>query len=232
MGKVNLLCFPHAGGGSLYYASWKKLFCGDILFKTVIYPGRESRIDERLPDTLKKLAGQLFNENKSFLEEDYAIWGHSMGSVVGYEVAKLSQKLLGKKPICYFASGAKAPLLIGRDIIHSDADNEFMTKLTRYGGIEKKLLETDEFSKYFIPVIKKDMELLYFYKDKDKQPLECPIYLFHGLEDDCSMEGWEPYTKNTLHAQFFTGSHFFIKEHQKELVEIMSNCIHEQLQFV
>lgn len=107
--RVPLLCFPHAGAGRLYYARWGALFDDGISFEVVQYPEREGRYKERMPDTVQQLAANIHSEYAWVFEGPYSIWGHSMGTVVGYEVAKLAQRLSGRAPLVFFSSGSSAP---------------------------------------------------------------------------------------------------------------------------
>lgn len=103
---VTLLCFPHAGGGRLFYERWRRLLEPTVDFRVAAYPHHEQRLAEPMPATVSGLVEQLYGQLEDELRGDYVVWGHSMGSVVGYELAKLARERLVNLPLAFFSSGS------------------------------------------------------------------------------------------------------------------------------
>lgn len=98
--QIPVVCFPHAGAGALYYGKWRHSFQGGVDLRIVEYPLRERRLGTPMPASVELLAGEIFAEFADVFRGTYAIWGHSMGSVIGYEVAKLCQERLDNPRWC------------------------------------------------------------------------------------------------------------------------------------
>lgn len=224
MEKIKLICFPHAGAGRLYYNRWSKLFENSIQMHIVQYPMREGRENILQSETVQELAEMIYWENKEILQGKYAVWGHSMGSLVGYEVVKLCQNTLGNAPVMFFCSGASAPSDEGRKFAGEMEDNP-LEILRRYGGVDEKILENSNFTSYYGPIIKADFKMLSRYIDNKQEKIMCPIYIMEGKDDEIDTKGWEFYTNQKIFSKKFSGGHFFIEEHRKEIVYIIESMI-------
>ena len=94
MEKANLIIFPHAGGGILYYNKWRVLLSKKFNVTIIQYPMREQKMNQHMPESLEILAEDIFSEYESLFNDKCIIWGHSMGSFVAYEVLKLMEGYL------------------------------------------------------------------------------------------------------------------------------------------
>lgn len=224
--RVPLLCFPHAGAGRLYYARWGALFADGISFDVVQYPQRESRYKDPMPATVQQLAADIHAEYAPLFQRPYAIWGHSMGTVVGYEVAKLVQQHSGRAPMVFFSSGSSAPCDSRFKAVPSLASAEgFRDVLLRYGGVAPESLGDPDFMDYFAPIIKADLALLGGYQDVEVAPLECPLVLMEGRDDSVRLDSWARYVARAPEVHLFDGGHFFLQDHAAALASLMSSRI-------
>ena len=83
-GRLRLFCFPHAGGGTLMYRSWRDRFS----VAPVCLPGRESRLHEPLMQDLFAVVEALSDEIRPHLDVPFAFFGHSMGAAIAFELAR------------------------------------------------------------------------------------------------------------------------------------------------
>lgn len=215
---MRVIIFPHAGGGKLFYRDfWNAFNVSDI--NVIQYPGREEKIGQDMPESIDKLADMMFNEYKNLFNCEYVIWGHSMGSTIGYEVAKRCEKILHKPPIVFFSSGASAPnskrTEKEKSALTSDRDFEDLMEL--YGGIPAELKRDKDFCNYFYPIIRGDMKLLFDYMDIKFIKLHCPVRLIEGTEDEKNIDEWKKYTDYDVNVKYYKGGHFFINDHKKEI---------------
>ncbi|OLF10296.1 thioesterase [Actinophytocola xinjiangensis] len=221
-----MVCFPHAGAGMLYYSKWRFAFGGGIDVRIAQYPLREQRMNTPMPGSLTALAEDLFTELSSSFRGSYAIWGHSMGSVIGYEIAKLCQDRLGNPPLVFFTSGSAAPCdsqFTG--VSDLDTKDGVERVLRHYGGLSEENLADPEFMKYFAPIITTDLRLLGGYSDPHQIPLNCPIVLMQGQEDPVSVTNWQRYTQHPISHNTFDGGHFFVDERRPEMAALMESTI-------
>ena len=155
--RVTLLCFPHAGGGRLFYERWRRLLEPTVDFRVAAYPHREQRLAEPMPATVSGLVEQLYGQLEDELRGDYVVWGHSMGSVVGYELAKLARERLVNLPLAFFSSGSSAPCdSTFRDAGSLSTAGGLERILRRYGGLDEATLRDPQFMGYFRPIITDD----------------------------------------------------------------------------
>ncbi|MFI9531309.1 thioesterase II family protein [Micromonospora rosaria] len=224
--KLPLVCFPHAGSGTLYYSKWKFAFSDGIDVRVVQYPLREQRTNTPMPASLPLLARDIFTELVDSFRGTFAIWGHSMGSIVGYEVAKLCQQRLDNPPLMFFTSGSAAPCDRGFQRV-SDLDTpEGIKKVLRdYGGLTEENLADADFMNYFAPIIGGDLRLLGSYQDVAVEQLRCPIVVMKGRADRVVTDQWQRYTERPVETTEFDGGHFFIEERRPEIAAFMESKI-------
>jgi surfactin synthase thioesterase subunit len=84
---LRLFCFPHAGGGVQAYKSWSSVLSAEsVEVHAINLPGRGSRQAEEASVELRILINSIVDAITSLLDLPYAIFGHSWGSVLGFEV--------------------------------------------------------------------------------------------------------------------------------------------------
>ncbi|WP_285728736.1 alpha/beta fold hydrolase [Nocardiopsis sp. ATB16-24] len=222
MDSIPVVCFPHAGAGRFYYSPWQHAFSSLVNLQVVQYPLREQRMHTPMPASVGELAEDVFAEFEDVFRGPYAIWGHSMGSVIGYEVAKLCQERLGGPPLTFFSSGSAAPCR-ARFTRAEDLDTPegFRDVLMHYGGVPEEYLRDADYMKYFAPVIKADLRLLGSYQDLVRVPLRCPIVLMLGRDDTVTADQWEHYTAHPLDVNEYDGGHFFLDRHRTAMASLM-----------
>jgi len=88
MKKVKLFTFPYAGGNSNIFSPWKKQLNNKIELNAVELPGRGYRTLEPPNNSIEEIVNGLLNifiKNNS----DYAMFGHSMGALIVFELLSL-----------------------------------------------------------------------------------------------------------------------------------------------
>lgn len=230
--KINLLCFPHAGSSAMFFSSWNKHFGDKVNILPVQYPGRENRQLEPMYDDIVKLAEDFVEDCKEIFETDFAVFGHCTGSIIGYEILKLVEQKYNKKPIAFFASSNVAPIHSVLQSTKNVSDEEFVEGLSTYGFIDPKLFELEEFSSYYLPIIRHDFDMQEDYKCKEVFQISAPIYVYSGKEDK-SVEDyekvldWKKMTLGTFGNRIFEGGHFFMEEHMEELSQDIMDKLHQ-----
>jgi Predicted thioesterase involved in non-ribosomal peptide biosynthesis len=190
-------------------------------FSVIQYPRREEKYGIDMPNTVYELADELFDEYKNWFRNNYVVWGHSMGSTVGYEVVKRCEEILHNSPIAFFSSGASAPCntITSKVRLSIDSDKDFEELMEQYGGIRDELLHNKDFCDYFYPIIRGDMKILSDYRDDEYIKLRCPVRLIEGTEDTCVIDKWKFYTDFDIDVKYHNGGHFFINDHKQEIAD-------------
>ena len=228
--SMRLFCFPYAGGSALFYSRWFKYLDEDAEVFPIQLPGRESRIDEPLQRVMSVVIDKIVEEIAPLLTENTAFIGHSMGSMIAYEVAKKLAEKNMQMPKHIFLCGAVPPDMIGEcEKIHMLSDDEFCEKLKGYESITSELMKYPEFYKFFLPVIKADFELIETYRFGGDWKMPCPVTIFSGTEDPYvpaeAVGQWGRFCEKEPQIITYSGNHFFLKEHTEEICEIINNCM-------
>lgn len=226
--EFRLFCFPHAGGSSSFYRPWAS-FCAanNIELIAIQLPGREKRIHEPPLDNLESIVFMLTKEIVNYLDKPYAIFGHSMGSMVSYEVCKSLIQSNNQVPEHLFLSSCRAPHLTPRkDKIYNLPDDQFITKLRDLNGTPEEILNNTEFRAFFIPMLRSDFKIAETYQGSIDFQLDIPITSLVGEEDTVSIYDileWEKHTASEFSHLVFTGDHFYINSHIKQIVDIIDS---------
>lgn len=229
MKKVNLFCFPYAGSSAMIYSKWKKYIHGQINLVPVELAGRGGRIGEDPYTSIKTAAKDAYDQIESQLNDGpFAFFGHSMGSLIAFELAHEIMEQKGLQPEHIFFSGRKAPQCPGQGMPkHLLSDTEFKKELFVMGGTPQEVLENKELSDFFLPLIRMDYKIVETYEFQEKvSPLNCSISVLQGKRDEISYEeliGWKEHTTGRSEIIQFDGGHFFINERMEEVLRIVNS---------
>jgi medium-chain acyl-[acyl-carrier-protein] hydrolase len=217
---THLVCLPHAGAGAASFARWPELFPPGIAPVRVQLPGREDAAAQPPLRRLTDAVAGLFPQVQALGEGPLALYGHSMGALLAYELAR-TLETAGRPPVHLFVSGRRAPQLVARKApIHLLPDDEFALAL-RELGMATATQASPAFRRYAFPLIKADLALSEEYRH-DRQPrLSCPITVFAGTEDPIvdadQVTAWRVVTSGPFATHAFPGGHFFHQQHRAEI---------------
>lgn len=226
-----LFCLPYAGGSEGIYFEWTKYLSPSIKLNPISLKGRGKRFYEEFYESLNEAIDDIFDNIKNKLgEDDYAIYGHSMGSLLAYELYyKIKENGL-KEPNHIFFSGYGAPNIRKiKDSIHTLPDNEFITKVIELGGTTKEVAENNELLELFIPILRSDFKLINTHSYTHRNcKIECNISVLNGKEDSITINeilGWKELTSKQFNIYDFEGDHFFINNNLENIVKIINNTL-------
>jgi len=156
------------------------------------------------------------------LDMPFAFYGHSLGGLVAFEMARRLEAEGLPSPEHLFI-GASAPPHFG--LIHSRIGHlsgaEFVDAVQeRYAGIPAPVLNEPELMELLLPVLRADFSAYEDYEFANTALLRCPVTVFAGSEDrgisEEMMIGWEQHTRADLRCMQYREDHFFLttsKEH-------------------
>jgi len=230
---MKLFCFPFAGASSAVFLQYKQYFDGITLIP-IDPPGRGKRIAEPLCKTIKEMVYDLKNQLLSLVEqgEDYAVFGHSMGSLLIFELLHELMDTGFHLPVHVFMSGKNPPHIPIKNTIRQLSDDEFVKKIVAIGGMEAQFFENPVLAKLFIPILRADFGVLeeYDYQEK-KQLLPIDITFFFCTDDKAInskyVKQWSDYITGSFRMFHFKGGHFFIHEKAKEISRIIKDTLLE-----
>ncbi len=229
--KLRLFCFHYAGGGALSFRTWLNGLPSYVEVCLIELPGRGMRLMEPPFTRLEPLIQALSNAVVPSLNKPFAFFGHSMGAVVSFELARLL-KNHHLSPLQLFVSGRIAPQIPDPDpSIHALPESEFLKELRRYNGTPEEVLNNTELMQLLLPTLRADFAVLETYTYAPAPRLDCPITAYGGWQDwKASREGleaWREQTNADFLLQMFPGDHFFLYSSESLLLQSLSQKLHQ-----
>lgn len=230
--SLRLFCFAYAGGGALSFRAWSGSLPPTVEVCPIELPGRgtQVRLDPftRLSPLVQAIAQALLPH----LDKPFAFFGHSMGGLIGFELARLLRREYGLNPVHLFVSGRRAPQIPDSDPpIHALPDFEFLEELRHLNGTPEAVLENTELMQLLLPVLRADFAVIETYVYTPGPALDCSITAFGGLQDcevRCDrLEAWREQTNASFSLQMLPGDHFFLNSAQPLLLQALSRELHQ-----
>ena len=226
--RRRLFCFPFAGGGAAAFRGWSRRLPPDVEVLSVQLPGRESRIREKPLDDIADIVAAARPAILAASDLPYAIFGHSMGALVAFELVLSLEQDPGRGPEHLFVSARRSPE--EPDVIppvHALPDAEFMDKLQgRYGAIPEEVRKEPELLELLLPPLRADIRAIETYKRTSNRKVRCPIHVFGGSEDfhpkPSQLPGWQAVAEREIRVRLFPGNHFYLNAQEEALVADMT----------
>lgn len=226
-GARRLYCFPCAGAGASMYRPWADALAAyDIEVVGVQPPGREERLAEPPFTDVHPLADALVDALPAWLDRPYAFFGHSLGALVAFEVAKRLPLRGLPPPQALFVSARRAPQLpLSQRPMHAMPRELFIEELRILGGTPRAVLEERELMAMFEPMLRADLEMTETYRPAEAGRVPLPIVALAGADDPRvyvpEVEAWGAATTAGFELHVLGGGHFFIQSRLHEVLEII-----------
>lgn len=229
MKNLKLFCVPYAGGSAMAYARWRKYLSSSIDLCPIEMAGRGSRDAVPFNTNFNETVDDLYEMIKDKIEYPYAIFGHSMGCWLAYELYQKIISMGHKEPVHIFLSGNAAPHVKKYEKLSQDlSDAEFKEEILKLGGTRKEVFANKQLFNVYLPILRADYRVLESYQYKGKRQINCNVTVFSGTNDEFSQEDiktWEDYTHYFFSVYTFEGGHFFINEKTQEVVKVINNIL-------
>jgi surfactin synthase thioesterase subunit len=215
--ELRLFVFHHAGGSHLLYRDWPGRFPADWEVRLVDAPGRGLLADRPAIGDAHRLVDHFLTALDAELTGPYALFGHSMGGLVAYE---LTRRLLaeGRTPPVWLGLSARGTPRPEGDGTHRYLldDAGLRRELAAMGGTPAAVLEDPEMWELFGPAIRGDLRLVETWRPApDPVPLPVPLSVFGGTDDAVApparLSGWADRTEHFLGLHLFEGGHFYFQ---------------------
>jgi len=232
--RLRLFCIPHAGGGAATFRLWQESLPADVEVCAIQLPGREERLMEEPFSAIEPIVEVLAGELEPRLDLPYAIFGHSMGSLIGFELLRELRRrgLPGARHL--FTSAHRAPQLPDRyPPVYHLPDEEFVQEVdTRYGAVPAAARADAELMELLLPGLRADVTVCDTYTYREDAPLECAISTYGGEGDHQvtreELEAWGEQTSGSFSFTMFSGDHFFLQTEQEPLLRAVSEDLERQ----
>ncbi|MGD0362613.1 MAG: thioesterase domain-containing protein [Bryobacteraceae bacterium] len=216
-GALRLFCFPHAGGGPAAFKDWPERLPASV----VVVPMRPPR--PLKPADMAGLVAAWGDAIEPYLNEPFAFFGHSMGAIVAFEVARLLRRRNRPAPRMLVASGARAPhFRRGHVPPPEPSEAEFVEALRHLEGTPREVLDDPRLMQLILPALREDAAIYRHYIYTEEPPLDCPIRAYGGAQDPNvqreHLEGWAAETTAASSVRVFPGGHFYLRARRDEVL--------------
>lgn len=189
-------------------------------------------MDEPLSTDPLHLTALLAGELGAQLDGPYALFGHSLGAVMAFELAHGLLDRGAPAPAILFASGAEAPAVRdGSKWREPLSDEALMRELRGLRGTPEEALSNAELMRSALPVLRADFLMCGAYVYRPRRQLPCPVHVFAGADDDTgrqALEAWRCETSASFTLDILPGHHFFIHTEQAELIDRIGAALARQ----
>ena len=221
--SIRLFCIPYAGGSASLYNDWVVSAPDWLQVCSVELPGRGRLGAESLPTSLIELAQTISSAVYPYTDKPYAIFGHSMGALLAYEVASQLESL-GRNQLCrLFVSGCGAPFIPRKKppVSHLP-DTELLDHLRAMQGTPEEILAHPELIDLLLPVLRSDFAICEEYRLFRVHVLQAALTALSGERDEDISESdtqlWKRLTRGDFRSLTFPGGHFFLKESENDVL--------------
>ena len=227
-----LFCFSHAGSGASTFNTWSEKFPAEIEVCSIQLPARENRIKETPFKRLQPLIQTLTPLIEPYLDLPFAFFGHSMGGLISFELARELRRRNWATPAYLFVGGCCAPHIPDLELpIHTLPEPKFIEIISSYNGIPEFIMQNLKLMQIFIPTLRADLEVLETYFYTKEEPLTFPVYAFGGFRDSkvspVQIAAWELETKARFSLKMFDDDHFFVRGKEDEIINTLKEAIAE-----
>lgn len=223
--KVRLVCFPHAGGSASFYFSVSRALQGDVEVLAVQYPGREDRRAEPCATSITQLADCVFEVLRHMSGPPLALFGHSMGAVVAFEVAQRLEQQMGAVAVRLFVSGRRAPSRHHGEYVHLQNDQCLLAEVKTLNGTDARVFGDEEIMRMSLPSLRGDYRAIESYRGGEGAQVSCPISMLVGDSDprvtlDDAL-AWRTHTTAGFDSHIFPGGHFYLGGQQSQVLDLI-----------
>ncbi len=222
--RLRLFCFPYAGGGAFAFRKWAERVPHGVELCGVQLPSREGRFKEPAYTRLTDLVRDLAEVVGTATDVPFAFFGHSMGALVAFALARELRRANVSGPELLLVSGRRAPQRPDPDPpIHALPLPEFLQELRELNGTPEAIFRDEELLQLLVPILRADFEVCETFEYEHERPLDCPIAAFGGTVDPDvareDLEAWAEQTTASFSLRMFPGDHFYFVNRPAALLD-------------
>lgn len=227
---LRLLCLPYAGGSASIYSGWAKSLPANVEVVAIQPPGRANRLSEKPHTRMESLVEEIYTAVTPLLDVPYVVFGHSLGSRVGFELVRMVRRRGLQLPEHFIASGSPAPNLPAHSKnIHDLPKEQFIQELRELNGTPEAVLAHEELIALLLPLLRADFMVSETYAFSPEPPLDCTLSIFSGEYDreigPEQLSAWRPHFLGRSEITMFPGDHFFVDSLRPSVLSEVSGVL-------
>ncbi|MFI6041631.1 SDR family NAD(P)-dependent oxidoreductase [Nocardia sp. NPDC051321] len=243
--SLRVFAMPFVGGGASVFTPWPNYLPDTVEVVGIQYPGREDRVNEVPIDSMPEFIAELADAMLPHLDRTFAIYGHSMGSLLAYELTKYLEQNYAEIPLKLIIGGWPSPALVEsyvRNLKHIrdgfDMDRESDSRVLEVLRDNELLtipVEDEASVKPMMPAVRADLKMLGDYRFEHGVVLRAPITVLRGAEDPLfevdQLQGWEKLTSGRFELTTVPGGHLFIQNPSAQVMRTIADELSAEDQF-
>jgi surfactin synthase thioesterase subunit len=230
---IQLFCFPYAGASAAIYRRWRAGLPAWIESHPVELPGHGRRFGEPLETSIAGIVAGVLPELRRHARGPFALFGHSLGALIAFEVAHALRAERAGEPLMVFASGTHAPSRWEREPDASiDTDAGLRAELARLDGTPGCVMSSPELMELTLPIVRADFQAGQRYRCAPTRRIGCAIHAIGGADDttdEATLQAWGEHTTCEFARSVLPGGHFFIHEQEGALLRLIEHALTRRL---
>ncbi|MFE1834091.1 thioesterase II family protein [Streptomyces sviceus] len=229
---TKLICLPYAGAGASFYRPWAALAGDAVEIVPLQLPGRERLIDEKPYRNVHQAVDGLAADLRDRLGDGggrTALFGHSLGAVLAYELAHRLVAEPGCELIHLFVSGSPEPAQGRERRATGLTDEEFLARVSEFAGYHHPALDDPEMREMILPALRADVEMHENYVPSTDLPLNAPLTVVRGEDDDLvgydDAESWGKVAGLDFEHVEVPGGHMYLTDAAPALVRLIVSTV-------
>ena len=224
--RLRVFCLPYAGGGTQAFRDWGRELPPGVEICAIRLPGRESRLREPPILGLKPLVDAIAPALERHLDLPFVFFGHSMGALLSFELARQFRRKGYRSPEHLIVSGRRAPHVPDSDPPKHDLpEAEFIEELKELNGTPREIMNSKELMDLMIPTLRADFAVCETYSYSSEPRLACSISAYSGLEDpeveQEEADAWREQTDGSFVLRMFPGDHFYFQQQRQLFFQML-----------
>lgn len=230
---LHVFAFPYAGGNINSLRPLSAQIDPNINLHIASLPGRGPRFTETPCSVINELVESMASSIEKTKPRRFVLYGHSMGGIMAFEVARKLRQRASLRPEAFVVSGVRAPHLFGKSEDkhkHHLPREDFIDYIKELDGTPAEILEHPELMELMLPSLRADIKICDTYTYHEESPLSMPIHALFGSDDhDVGKNGmlaWNEHTGAPFTFTEFSGDHFFLNDHWEGIADILNRVTH------
>lgn len=222
-GRIRLIAFPAAGASASMFRAWAGWLPGDIELWPARLPGRQDRLREAPFTGIAPLVRTLAAELERSPGKPFAFFGHSLGALIAFELARELRRRSCPQPSQLFVASCAAPRFWrDRPRMSGLPDDALVRQLRMLDGIPEEVVRDRELLHLVVPALRADVLMSDTYVHMREEPLAVPISVFGGARDRfmkrADLSAWREQTTAGFELRILDGGHFFAPPAERLMV--------------
>ncbi|MFE3717014.1 thioesterase II family protein [Streptomyces cyaneofuscatus] len=229
MEPTALVCLPFAGAGASFFRAWEQHVPQPLRIMAVQLPGREERFVEPPHLDVREAVADAYDQvvRDTGGTGRVAVFGHSLGAVLAYELARRLEESGAFDVERLFVSGSPGPR-DGRKARASDLDDEaFLAQVRTFAGYVHPALDNPDLRELLLPALRADVAMHEDFLPSADRPLRVPVTALRGSRDalvsGAALAGWADVTDGGLDVVEVDGGHMYLADGAPTLLRLIEN---------